>query len=133
MKFKDRVTRAMYGRYGNDELNRLILVLSMVLLVVSAFVKTGWTYALAVVLLILCYYRMFSKSISRRYGENQKYLAKKNRLLGWLRIRKLHMQQRKEFHFYKCPVCGQKVRVPRGKGMIEITCPKCRNCFRKRS
>ncbi|MGN0313101.1 MAG: hypothetical protein ACI4CC_10010 [Lachnospiraceae bacterium] len=133
MKFKDRVARAMYGRYGNDELNRMILVLSMVLLVVSAFGKVGGLYLLAVALLILSYYRMLSRNVSKRYAENQKYLTYKNKITGWFRIRKLHLKQRKEFHFFKCPACGQKVRVPKGKGMIEITCPKCRNSFRKRS
>ena len=133
MKFRDRVARAMYGRYGNDELNQVILIISMVLLVVSAFGKVGGLYLVAIALLILSYYRMLSKNVSKRYAENQKYLARKNKIKGWFSIRKLHFKQRKEFHFYKCPSCGQKVRVPKGKGMIEITCPKCRNSFRKRS
>ena len=42
-------------------------------------------------------------------------------------------EQKKIYKFYTCGQCGQKVRVPKGKGKIEITCPKCRNTFIKRT
>ncbi|MCD7981014.1 MAG: zinc-ribbon domain-containing protein [Clostridiales bacterium] len=45
--------------------------------------------------------------------------------------RRAQREQRKIYKFYMCPHCSQKVRVPKGKGRIEITCPKCRTTFIK--
>ena len=86
-----------------------------------------------VVLLILVYVRMFSTNIQKRYAENMKYLEIKNRLLGKLKKTESQAQDLKTHHIYRCPGCGQKIRVPRGKGMIMITCPKCKKEFRKKS
>lgn len=133
MRMRERMQRFMYGRYGNDELNRFVLFTSLVLLVVSAFWKVPIVYIVALALLVLSYVRLFSRNVSKRYKENQQYLQTRNKVTGWFRLRMLHLKQRKEYHFFKCPTCGQKVRVPKGKGMIEITCPKCRAVFTKRS
>lgn len=133
MRFRDRLARAMYGRYGNDALNRFILVIVLILLVLSYVFRIRIINSVGLVLLILTYVRMFSKNITKRYNENMKYLQIRNQFLGWFRIKKLHLSQQKDYHFFKCPGCGQKVRVPRGKGKIEITCPKCRLAFIKRS
>lgn len=133
MNFRDRIRRAMYGRYGNDQLNRLFLVIILLLLMISSFTRVHYLYWLSLALLVLSYFRMFSKDISRRYQENQKYLYFRNRFTGWFKLRYSHLKQRKYYRFFKCPTCGQKVRVPKGKGNIQITCPKCRTAFNKRS
>lgn len=88
---------------------------------------------LVVLLLTLCYFRMFSKDISKRYGENQKFLALKGRFFGYFKNMKTRNQQRKTYHIYPCPTCKQKIRVPKGKGKICITCPKCKAEFIKKS
>ncbi|MCR4956857.1 MAG: hypothetical protein K6A30_09260 [Lachnospiraceae bacterium] len=133
MKFRDRVARAMYGRYGNDQLNKGMLVISILCLLLSSFARIRIFYGLGLVVLLLAYVRMFSKNIPKRYQENQKYLSIQNSVVGWLKLKQLHAKQRKMYRFYACPTCGQKVRVPKGKGKIEITCPQCRQAFVKRS
>jgi len=84
-------------------------------------------------LILLVYIRMFSRNISKRYAENQKYLALENRLRRFFGQKRYLMQQRKEYHIYKCPDCKQKIRIPRGKGKISIRCPKCGEEFIKNS
>lgn len=87
----------------------------------------GW------VAIIYCYFRIFSKNITKRYAENQKYLAKTYKLRSFFYKQKELMKQRKVYHIYKCPSCKQKIRIPRGKGKIEVRCPKCGTTFIKKS
>ena len=41
------------------------------------------------------------------------------------RVAKKMWKERKEKAFLKCPNCGTMLSVPRGKGKIIVTCPKC--------
>ena len=79
------------------------------------------------------YFRIFSRNIQQRYAENQKYLQMTSKFRFRFNKEKNLMKQRKTHHIYSCPGCGQKVRIPRGKGKIEIECPKCHTKFVKRS
>ncbi len=122
---KEKMYRFMQGRYGNDNLNRFLMVATIVLWVISMF-TTPILYSLGLIGLILVYFRMLSKNIYKRAAENRAYLKYENRV-------KAFWNQRKTHHIYKCPSCKQKIRVPKGKGKIEITCPKCRHTFIKKS
>lgn len=130
---KQRLQKFMSGRYGADELSRMLLAISMVFLIISMLSRWNLFYLFAIVLLIYTYFRMFSRNVSKRYAENQKYLNWKYRLVVKKDRKKKQWEQRKIYHFYKCPSCGQKVRVPKGKGKICITCPKCRMEFVRKS
>jgi len=130
---RDRLSRFMQGRYGTDHLNRFIIGASMAILLVS--LVTGWRifYSVGLMLMILSYFRLFSRNISNRYQENQKYLGIKNRFISFFTKKGKTFNQKKLYRFFKCPSCKQKVRVPKGKGKIEISCPKCGAKFIKRS
>ena len=130
---KERLRRFMTGRYGNDQLNQLLSTAALVLLILSLFTKWDITYWLSLFLLGLCYFRMLSKNTAKRYAENQAYLNWRYSLSLKKEQWKKQSRDRKTHHIYKCPSCGQKVRVPRGKGRISITCPKCKNSFIKNS
>lgn len=123
----------MAGRYGVDELSKFLNIILLVLLVLSIFIRSGIFYLLALGILIYSYFRMFSKNISKRYEENQKFVNFRYRnVVKWNNFKK-RFAQRKEYRFYHCPQCKQTVRVPRGRGKICITCPKCRTEFVKKS
>ena len=133
MRFREKMQQFMYGRYGNDQLSRVYLGITLVLLVLSLF--TRWTifYIAAIALLIYCYYRMFSRNITKMSAQNQRFLNWRYGLAVKRQKTKNHMEQRKIYHFYKCPQCSQKVRVPKGHGKICITCPKCKMEFVRKS
>ena len=115
----------MYGRYGSDQLNMVILVAGLVLNLAAALirywpVKTGLMLA-AYGLLLWAIFRTLSKKTWKRFDENRKFLAFKERLTD------------RNHRYYKCPKCHQKIRVPKGKGKISITCPKCKEKFIKKT
>ena len=123
----------MYGRYGVDQLSRVYMGVTLVCLVLSLFTRWTLFYIAGMVLLIYSYYRMFSKNITKMSAQNQKYLNWRYGLAVKRQKARMHMEQRKTHRFYKCPQCAQKVRVPRGRGKICITCPKCKLDFIRRS
>lgn len=136
-KIKEKFSKFMYGRYGTDKLNMFLVIMLLVFAVGNLFVRneyfsmvfTSWEF----LLIFLIYYRMFSRNISKRYAENQKYLSIENRVRRFFGKSKYMQQQRKEFHIYTCPQCKQKIRIPRRKGKISIRCPKCGSEFVKNS
>lgn len=130
---REKFQRFMQGRYGADQLSRFLTSVGLVLIIINLFVRSNIIVYLVLALLVYCYYRMFSRDYNRRYGENQKFLTWQNRLKYKAGNWKSRMRERKIYHIYKCPSCGQKIRVPKGKGKIIVTCPKCRTEFQKRS
>ena len=123
----------MMGRYGADEFSKFVLGLAVAVMVLNLFLRIGLLNTLVLVLLVYVYFRMFSRNIQKRYEENVKYLQMKGRIVSVFQKEKRMAQDRKVNHIYKCPSCKQKIRVPRGKGKICITCPKCRTEFTKKS
>ena len=130
---REKLQRFMMGRYGTDNFSRFLLILWIVLWVIDLFINSTILSALSLAVLIYTYYRIFSRNIQKRYQENMKYLSIKNKLLYKFRSEKAMMKDRKTHHIYKCPTCRQKIRIPRGKGRICITCPKCKTEFTKTS
>ena len=130
---KERMQRFMAGRYGNDQLNQFIFIVAIISMVLEIITRQSLFYTLTLVLLILAYVRVFSRNINKRYEENMKFLQKKDAILNKFRKQKYYAAQRRNCHIYTCPQCKQKIRIPKGKGKISITCPKCRTSFIKKS
>ena len=120
-----------YGAYGPDSMNRFLLVSAMAVMFVSIFTRWDFLYAIALVLLIYVYFRMFSKNYTKRYAENQAFIKHTSGIRTFWTSQKKLMVQRKDYHIYKCPGCAQK--IPRGKGKVAVRCPKCNTEFIKKS
>lgn len=123
-----------------DELTRFLLKLGVVLGLMGIILSLKTILWLGFSAIIVLYVRIFSKDKQRYYRENQLYLKYRNQVMGRIndfRNRLMNKQnrikQRKTHRFYKCPECGQKVRVPKGKGKIAIKCPSCSHKFVKKS
>ena len=117
--------RFMEGRYGTDRLNMVILCTGLVASILSGLMKGS---GLNVIFWLLSYglmfwaiFRSLSRNTYKRYQENRKFMQIVDRLKD------------RQHRYFDCPKCRQTVRVPRGKGKISITCPRCREKFIKKT
>ena len=123
----------MNGRYGFDQLSQGMLFLSIALMLVGIFIDYRVINYIAYLTLIFVYIRAFSKDVYKRYEENQKFLKLINPIRSKIISFKNRIKQSRTHKFYKCPSCKKQLRVPRGKGKINITCPECKTKFEARS
>ena len=128
----------MQGRNGVDQFARFTMGVALAAIVLTLFTGTrsgigAFLDLFGMAAIVYTYFRIFSKNISKRYQENQKYLQMTDKLRTRFQKEKRMMSQRKDYHIYSCPGCGQKIRIPRGGfKKVEIECPKCHTKFIKR-
>ena len=130
---REKLRQFMIGRYGTDGLNQFLSIASLVLLLIAIISRVSLFIYLGAALLIFCYYRTFSRNISKRTEENYKFYTLKDRVDNKFKGWKEQWANRKVYHYYRCPQCRQKLRVPRGRGRIQISCPRCGTQFIKKS
>ncbi len=130
---KQWLQRFMYGRYGADQLSVFFLVLFLLSTICNVFLKWPYMIYVYVVLLVLCYARVFSRNIYQRRRENEQFMKLYAPIRNWCKDKKERFRDRKTHKYFQCPKCGQRLRVPKGKGEITITCSKCRNRFDART
>ena len=132
-KLRSGIERFMYGRNGADHLCVALLVcyvlltlLQTILVILFPFQQmvSSVTSVLLLLIAIVMLFRIFSRNLEKRRRENQKFLSwwapKQRSFTAWrARLRD------KDHKYFRCRRCGVRCRVPRGKGRIEITCPKC--------
>ena len=131
------IARFMQGRYGVDKFSNFLFVVALVCLVVEIWVPVALVRNIlnlaSLLLLLYSYYRIFSKNHPKRYAENERFIKYFGGLQGLFNKRRNDRMQKRYHRIFKCPNCRQSVRVPKGKGKIAITCPKCRTEFIRRS
>lgn len=127
-----KLQQFMYGRCGADQLSLCTMWAAIILWLVYLF--TGWIalYVVSLVLLVVTTLRMFSRRLDKRRAENAKFMA----LIRPLRRRCSALRTRmkdKDHRYFRCPNCKQQMRVPKGKGRIQITCRNCGITFEEKS
>ena len=129
---RNALHRFMYGRYGVDQLNMALLVIY--LLTQAFFMMTGFDlfYYLSVATLVYLMFRILSRNIPRRQAENGKFLRTIGPVTNWFRLRRT-IHRDKDHCYFKCPNCGQNLRVPKGKGRITVTCRSRGASFQEKS
>ena len=127
---KEKIRAFFAGRNGADSLAMTSMWGGVILLLVSGFIGVDWLGSLLSIAswaaLIYGYFRVFSKNVYKRRSEEAAFQFWKNQL-------KQRWTQRKTHKFYRCPQCRTLLRVPRGKGKINITCRGCGNKFIKKT
>ncbi len=149
-----KVREYLSGIYGMDALSSVLLAFGALLCIFSCLIPSGrlhWLVLPALALIVLCGLRFFSRQVGRRWRENDVFcritapffekLGPPDEEVKALRAKKreekllekeerlLKKEQEREFRFFNCPMCKQRLRVPRGNGKVEITCPNCGNRF----
>lgn len=135
-KFKTKLQRFMYGRYGGDKLNNVLLggyiflilayyitsiFLPMEAVTARLFLDLAY-YLLTVPLIFLIFFRIFSRNVVKRRREN-------DRFFGFFRLRRSKFRDRKTHVYRKCPACRAVLRLPKAKGKHAVVCPRCKNRF----
>lgn len=128
---RNRMMRFMMGRYGNDPLNQVITIAALVMIFASFLWAPLYTVALA--LLVWSLFRMFSRNTAKRQAEYMAFERGKKRVVQFFKNGKNLLFGTKTHRYFKCPGCKQLVRVPRGKGKVNIHCPKCQADFVKKT
>jgi hypothetical protein len=132
-RLNSSLARLFYGRNGFDNMARASYILGLILIVLNVCTGFGWLYYLYVLLIGYSIFRAFSRNIQKRYAENQKFMEVTKVPRSFFKMCYMQIRDIKYSRYYMCGKCHQQIRVPRGKGRIEITCPRCRNKFVKRT
>ena len=129
-RIKWYLQKFMIGRNGRDELQTISLWIAIIFMVLSPMVtrlvKFPLIDALAYGLVLYSIFRFCSKDVYKRREENQKFLRE-------VEFFKLRRSVRKTHKIYRCKGCGRKIRIPKGRGKVEITCPLCGKKFIRRT
>lgn len=127
-KIKNFFDRMMNGSGGTDELGKAIFITAGILALITIFLQNIFLGIAAIALILYGFFRMVSEDTEARSAENERFVEMRKRFVG--------ADFRKNddgYAYFRCPNCGQMVRVPRGKGRIEIRCPKCGTKFKRRT
>lgn len=131
----NRLRTFMQGRYGNDQLNIFLMLLGCVVsLLLTLFIPSKFYYlrSLGTVIYIIAILRALSKNFPKRQRENSRFLEKSEPWRKYL-FKKFNQFQDKSHRYFNCPQCHRTLRVPAGKGKINISCPHCGKQFKKRT
>ncbi|MBW4829460.1 MAG: hypothetical protein KZY61_01390 [Clostridiaceae bacterium] len=123
----------MAGRCGVDQLSTALIVVNLICTILLRFFNSSILNIFCIIISVIVIYRIFSKNISKRYQENIKFLNIWNPIKRKVNKKIQRIKDLKHYKYFKCSNCKQTLRVPRGKGKISITCPKCKLVMIKRS
>ncbi|AVK61357.1 Zn-Finger Containing protein [Lactobacillus sp. CBA3605] len=129
-----RLQAFMRGRYGqNDTLNRVLNNTALLLILVGIFTRLTWLTLIALILLVVSYWRLFSKKIYRQVAINRTFQRFWRPLVRPFTRMGYRIKQRWHYRFFHCAQCQQRIRVPRHHGHVRVTCPKCGHQFKART
>lgn len=112
----------MRGRYGADELCAVSVVIALVLQIILSLFDVWWLSLIPLIPVAWTLYRMLSRNIAARRRENE--IIKE--IKAYLKLFINRFRDRKTHVYFKCLSCKATLRLPRGKGDVSVTCPKCK-------
>lgn len=132
-KIKMSLARFMQGRHGADNLGMFTLITGLILSLLSSFTGSGLLSLLGMALYIWTLFRMFSRNNEKRQAENRKYIdLTSNWKTKWRQFR-TRLKNSKQYKYFRCPKCKAILRLTRGCGEKDVTCPRCQTQFKKKA
>ncbi|MBU5424959.1 hypothetical protein KQI41_00935 [Tissierella pigra] len=127
------LNKFMTGRYGGDQLSVVLTFLALFLTLVARFANIPVLIYIGYIPLVISIYRTFSKDINKRRMENYKFTTFMSPIYSWFKRTERKAKDFKTHKYIKCSNCGTNLRVPKKKGKIMVTCPKCKEKFEQRT
>ena len=121
-----RLAQWMYGRYGTDALSVFLHTAVFVCVVVSFVPAFSFLAVAGLCLLTWDIFRTLSRNCAARKKELNIYLREKKKLTDQWKLAKQIFRERKTHCYFRCPACRAMLRVPKHRGEIVVTCPKCK-------
>ncbi|MGE4282391.1 MAG: hypothetical protein AB7G87_01585 [Clostridia bacterium] len=119
------------GSYGWDNYSKFLIVIAMLFLLAQR------TFAGGIFIIAYVLWRSFSKDKYKRIQENMMFegwLKKIHSYFNGIRQKlnksKQNFINNRKFAVLSCPKCSAKLRLPRRKGNLIVTCKVCHNEFR---
>lgn len=129
----NQLRRFMYGRYGVDQYSRAVIIFGLVISLIASFTRIPAIMFLSYIPIVYAFFRILSKNVQKRARENFVYCEIIRKLKVKLNNFKLLIIGTKTHKYFRCKSCKQMIRIPRGKGKVSISCPKCRKEFVSRT
>lgn len=123
----------LQGRQGPDDLAVFSMNLAIVVVVVNLFARVSWLGWVALLLIAYSMFRIQSRNLGSRARENEAFLKALGPARPWVQNPRAAWAELRAYKHVKCTSCKQRVRVPRGKGKLRVTCPRCKTKFEVRS
>ena len=120
-----KLQQFMAGRYGNDEFTLFLSIAGLILGLLANFKYLGFLYYIGAILIFFSLFRTLSKNYNARRKELNWYLLWSAKPKAEIKLLINRIQERETHKYFKCKKCKAVLRVPKGRGKIEITCPKC--------
>ncbi|HJB49156.1 MAG TPA: hypothetical protein IAA40_07135 [Candidatus Olsenella excrementigallinarum] len=128
-----RLMEWLRGRQGPDDLAVFSVNLAIVIVLVNVFARTGWLGWVGLALVAYAMFRIQSRNLGARARENEAFLRALGPARPWVQNPRAAWAELRAYKHVRCSSCRQRVRVPRGKGRLRVTCPRCKTKFEVRS
>lgn len=125
-RFASKMQQFMTGRYGSDQFTLFLSIAGLVSAFFGNFKYLRFLYFVGIAMIIYGLFRSLSKNYEARRKELNWYLVWSEKPKAQIKLLMNKIRDRKTHRYFKCKECKTVLRVPKGRGKIEITCPKCR-------
>ena len=137
MSFGERIKQSlrnfMANRHGVDQFSVMLVWAGLVVYILSAIFSSGLLSLVSLAMYVYTLFRIFSRSEQKRREENRRYMELKTKIVTGFKQAFARFKNRKQYKYFRCPNCKAWLRLPRGTGVVTVTCGRCHTNFTQKS